>query len=331
MTPKQRARIIVPVVIAIGVAVWFGTRSADDDGGLRASGTVEATEADLGFQLPGRIAELRVDRGDRVTQGQVLGRLDQTELEARRLAAQARVTAMAAQLDELHSGFRIEEIAEGRAAVRAAEEQLADARRTHERSQRLLDGGAISQEVLDRHRTAHEVAAAEVDRAKERLAVLETGPRRERIAAQEAGVAQAQANVAEIDAALRNTVIEAPFAGLVTVRHREPGEITGAGAPVVTIMNPDDRWIRIYIQENAVGRVSIGQRATISADTFLDRRYGGEVIYIASEAEFTPRNVQTTEERVKLVYEVRIRVTDDPSFDLKPGLAADVELAGEQE
>ena len=96
-------------------------------------------------------------------------------------------------------------------------------------------------------------------------------------------------------------------------------------------MNPDDRWIRIYIQENAVGRVSIGQHATISADTFLDRRYGGEVIYIASEAEFTPRNVQTTEERVKLVYEVRIRVTDDPSFDLKPGLAADVELAGEQE
>ena len=88
MTAKQRARIIIPVVIAIAVAVWFGSRTADDDGVLRASGTVEATEADLGVQLPGRIAELSVDRGDRVTPGQTLGRLDQTELEARRLSAQ---------------------------------------------------------------------------------------------------------------------------------------------------------------------------------------------------------------------------------------------------
>ena len=91
-------------------------------------------------------------------------------------------------------------------------------------------------------------------------------------------------------------------------------------------MNPDDRWVRIYVSEDNVGRVSIGQRVDLSADTYTEKRYGGEVIYIASEAEFTPRNVQTTEERVKLVYEVRVRITEDPSFDLKPGIAADVDL-----
>jgi HlyD family secretion protein len=139
-------------------------------------------------------------------------------------------------------------------------------------------------------------------------------------------VAQAEASVGQVDAAIEYAVIKAPFDGLVSLRHREPGEIVQPGAPVLTIINPDDRWVRIYVRGDEVGRVKIGQAATITADSYPEREYEGRVIFIASEAEFTPRNVQTTAERVKLVYRIKVQITGDPSFDLKPGLAADVRL-----
>ena len=122
--------------------------------------------------------------------------------------------------------------------------------------------------------------------------------------------------------------IAAPFDGLVTVRHREPGEIVAPGTAVLTVMNSDDRWVRIYVREDRVGAVKIGMAAEVSSDTYPDKRYPGRVSFIASEAEFTPKNVQTTEERVKLVYAVKVHITEDPDFDLKPGMPADVRLTG---
>ena len=94
----------------------------------------------------------------------------------------------------------------------------------------------------------------------------------------------------------------------------------------MTVMNPADRWIRIYVPESQVGRLSVGMPATIRADAHPDRTYDGAIVFIANEAEFTPRNVQTTEERVKLVYRVKVRIAGDPEHDLKPGLPADVRL-----
>jgi HlyD family secretion protein len=121
-------------------------------------------------------------------------------------------------------------------------------------------------------------------------------------------------------------VIRASFDGVATVRHREPGEIVPGGAPVLTVMNPDDRWVRIYIPENRIGTVHVGDKAAITTDTWPDKQYAGDVTYIAAAAEFTPKNVQTAEERVKLVYAVKVRISDDAAFDLKPGMPADVRL-----
>ncbi len=258
--------------------------------------------------------------------GTELAWLDRTELQARRRGALAQAEAAKAVLAELERGFRAEEVAQGRAALRAAEQRVNDARRDLERTRNLYEGGAVSRELLDKHETAYELAVAEYESAQEALQILQTGPRQERIAAQRAALAQAEATVEQIDAALDYAVIRAPFAGVVNVRHREPGESVPAGAPVLSVMNPDDRWVRIYVREDEVGRLALGQMAAITADADPRRRYDGKVIFIASEAEFTPRNVQTTEERVKLVYRVKVQITGDPDFDLKPGLAADVRL-----
>ncbi len=327
MSPKHRIRAGVVIATVGVIAGWFALRAPSaTEGEIAASGTVEVVEVDLGFQTAGRIETLLVREGNAVTRGATLAQLDRAELDARRAAAEAQLAASRALLDELRTGSREEVVAQGRAAVRAALRRLSDAERDLERIRRLFEGGAVSQQALDHQQTAFELAQAEHDQARERLAVLETGPRRERIAAQAANVRQAQAAVALIDATLANTAIIAPFDGIVTIKHHEIGEIVSPGAPVVTVMNPAERWVRIYLRQDVVGRVALGQAATITADAYSDRTYRGEVTHIASEAEFTPRNVQTTAERVKLVFEVRVRIIEDPSFDLKPGLAADVVL-----
>jgi HlyD family secretion protein len=111
---------------------------------------------------------------------------------------------------------------------------------------------------------------------------------------------------------------------VVSVRHREPGETVPAGAPVLTILNPEDRWVRIYVREDQIGAIGLGLGAAITSDTYPGRRYQGHVVFIASQAEFTPSNVQTAEERARLVYEVKVRITGDPRHELKNGLPADV-------
>jgi len=326
MKTRQRIAIAAAAVTVLAVVLVIALRSRNGPAAVVASGTVEATEADLGFQVPGRIESIGPREGESVDSGAQLASLDRTELLARQAAAAAQVAAARAQLTELEAGFRTEEVAQGRAALRAAEQRLNDARRDRDRAVQLFDGGAVSQQSLDHLETAFGLAQAEYDSAVERLQILERGPRAERITAQRAQVRGAQAQLEQIEASLQHAVVHAPFSGFVSVRHREPGEIVQPGAPVLTVLNPSDRWVRIYVREDEVGRISIGQRARITADAYPDRTYDGEVVFIASEAEFTPRNVQTTEERVKLVYRVKVRITGDPSFDLKPGVAADVQL-----
>lgn len=325
---RARRLAIAGAALAALAAITIGVRLMSGGGAVAvlASGTVEATEADLGFQLPGRIDSIAVQEGDPVARGRELAWLDRTELLARRRAALAQAASARARLVELERGFRPEEIAQGHAGLRAAQQRRHDAERDLERIRRLYDGGAASRQQLDHQETAYELAVSQFDSAKEQLAILEEGPRSETIAAQRAVLAQAMAAVAQVDATLGHAVIRAPLPGIVTVRHREPGETVTAGAPILTVMNPDDRWVRIYVREDEVGRLAIGQPATIAADAYPERRYAGEVVFIAREAEFTPRNVQTQEERVKLVYRVKVRITGDPSYDLKPGLPADVRL-----
>ncbi|MBS1240968.1 MAG: secretion protein HlyD [Gemmatimonadetes bacterium] len=314
------------LMVGLGAGLAAAGCGQNRSGSMMASGTIEATEADLGFQAAGRIDSIHVREGDRVQAGDRLASLDRREVAARRAAAAAQLMAQQARLTELERGYRPEAVGQVQAALRAAERRFADAERDRTRSRNLFQGGAISQQALDGAETAYAVAEAERDRLRDQARLFEEGPRQEQIAAQRAVVAQAAATVDQADAFLAYAEVLAPFAGTISRRLREPGEVVSPGLPVLTLINPDDRWIRIYIREDQLGRVALGQAASIRIDTFPDRRYQGEVSFISSEAEFTPRNVQTAEERVKLVYRVKVRVVGDSAQDLKPGLSADVEL-----
>jgi HlyD family secretion protein len=326
MSGRKKAGVIVGVLILAAAFAWLAfLPSGPAEPRLMASGTVEATEADLGFPVPGRIASLSVREGDRVAAGAELARLDAAELTARRAVAAAQVDAARAQLAELRRGGRAEELLQARSALEATASRAEDARRVLERSRRLEHDGAISAEALDHARTAHEVARSQWEQAREQLRIVETGARPERIAAQEAQVRQAEAVLAQADALLDHAVIRAPFGGVVAVRHRQPGETVSPGAPVLTLRDERDRWVRVYVREDRLGALALGQPARITAGG-ATADFTGTVSFIAGQAEFTPRNVQTPEDRVRLVYMVKVAVTGDDAGDLKAGLPADVEF-----
>ena len=333
MTGKRRALLAAGILIlaAAAIGVWAVIRGGGGGrNALLAAGTVEATEGQLGFQASGRVQQVLVREGDEVTRGQEVAYLDRTEMQARRAQAEAQVAAARARLEELQRGFRGEEIAQARAARDAAKQRLTDAERDLERTRTLFQGGAVSQEALDKAQLALDVARSGYQQAEEQLRLMQSGFRQEQIQAQRAQLAQAEASLRAVEAALDNMTIEAPFDGVVTVRHREPGEVVSMGSPVVTVMNPDDRWVRIYIREDRIGAVHLGQSAVVTSDTYPEKEYGGRVVFIASEAEFTPKSVQTQAERVKLVYAVKVQITEDPGRDLKPGMPADVRIESSQ-
>jgi HlyD family secretion protein len=311
--------------VLLAALVLWGL-SGDEDDSLEASGTVEATETDLGFPLPGTVEAIAVEEGDLVAAGDTLALVDAAAVRSQRDAAEAALDAARARLVELERGLRPQEVAQARASADAAGKRLEEARLEVERARALYAGEAISRRELDRAETALATAGADAERARAQLDLAREGTRSEQIAAQRALVDQAAAGLRQAESALDDAIILAPFGGVVTIRHREPGETVAAGAPVVTVMDADDRWVLIYVREDAIGRVSIGQPARIASDTWPDRGYEGRVTFIASQAEFTPANVQTEEERVKLVYQVKVRVTGDPRGDLKVGTPADVRL-----
>lgn len=326
---KGKKRLLaVALLAAAGGLLWFWlARTPPAAGEVFASGTVEATEARLGFQVAGRVDAITAREGDHVDIGSQLARLDRTETLARRRQVQAQAAVARAQLAELESGSRVEEISQARAALGAARQRAADADRDLERARLLLAGGAVSREAHDKAALSLELARSQLVQSEQQLQLVVAGPRKERIEAQRAQLAQAEAALETVDATLATMSIVAPFSGLVTVRHREPGEIVAPGTPIVTLIDLEDRWVRIYIAEPQIGAVGIGDRVEIVSDTYPEKRYAGELVFIASEAEFTPKSVQTQEERVRLVYALKVRIVEDPRHELKPGMPVDAILS----
>jgi len=279
MNAKLRIVVIALAVAVLGLGSWWLMRPGEGDGTVVASGTVEATESDLGFQIPGRIEAIAKREGDRVEQGDLLAWLDRRELEAERASYEAAAEVARARLAELEGGSRPQDVARAEAVLRAARESLAEGDRNVERARRLYESGAVSREALERAETGRALARASLDEAEEALALVREGPRTEQVAAQRAHLRQAEAAVARAEVGLDRAGIVAPFGGVVALRHREPGETAGAGAPVLTLRNLEDRWVRIYVPGDMIGRVQLGQPAEIRGHAPGSPLHGAGVLH----------------------------------------------------
>ncbi|MCW8839700.1 MAG: efflux RND transporter periplasmic adaptor subunit [Gammaproteobacteria bacterium] len=332
----RRYRWIIPVIILLLaglITLTLKVQRGDQtpEGKLEASGTIEVTDVRVGFRMPGTLLQRPVEEGDRVVKGQHIGALDDREIQARMQEVAAEVRVARATLEELESGFRPEEIAQAEAAVREAEVQARNHASEAKRSRFLFAEGGASREQRDRDVTTALASASRLQAAKEKLELLQNGHRKEKIAAARARHEQALAMMETLRVTLDDMRVSSPFDGVVLRTHAEVGEVLAAARPVATIADLSKPRLRVYVPEHHIGRIRLGANAEIMVDAFPERRFPGSVSFISSEAEFTPKNVQTREERVKLVFAVDIQL-DNPDGILNPGMPADawIELYNEK-
>ena len=269
---------------------------------------------------------------------------------------QAELAQAQAHLDELLAGSRAQEIEQTDAAVKEARAQMELARADWDRAQTLYQNQDISTSQFDQARTKFNAANAVLSQAEQRFALVKEGPRKEEIAGARAQLVRAQAAIrtaeanrielrrkqqelsarrAEIDRAraqygiteaqLGDTTITSPIDGVVLTKSAEPGEVIAAGTAIVSIGDIDHPWLRAYVNETDLGRVQLGTKVSLKTDSYPGKSYTGTVSFIASEAEFTPKQIQTKEERVKMVYRIKVDV-ENTAHELKNNMPVDAEI-----
>ncbi|GER94024.1 ABC transporter substrate-binding protein [hot springs metagenome] len=317
------AGILILVVMTIFLVRQLSNKQKD--GIILLSGNVEVTEVNVGFKMPGRIIKLYVEEGQRVNKGDKLAEIDSEELKYQVIQQRAYLNEAIARLQELKTGSRPQEIEQAEANVRYAEAEMIKAKRDYERAEVLYKNDAISAQQMDSAKKVYVTAQSLYKKAVETLSLVKEGPRKEEIVAATNRVKQAEASLRVYEERLKDTVIYSPISGVIMRKNLELGETVSPGVPVYTIGDLDKPWIKVYVKEDKLGLVKLGQKAEITTDSFPGKIYRGTITYISSEAEFTPKNVQTQEERVKLVFGVKVSV-ENINDELKPAMPADVRI-----
>ena len=327
-------RVALLAVLALfGTACGSGTAQSP----ARASGYVEATEVRVAPQVGGRLIDVAFAEGDRVAKGALLARLDTADAELAVRRAEADRDQALAALQLLEAGARGEDVRQARAQAesaqadaQAAEAELEAASADLQRFEALLKANAGSRKQRDDAATRREIAAARVTAARERaraasegVARLRAGARAEEIAGARARVGSAEALIATLQKSLADAVLLSPVAGVVTAKLADAGEMLAPRSPVAAITDIDHAWANVYVDEPVVPRLRLGQPLTLVTDA--GQRLQGSITFISPRAEFTPRNVQTAEERSKLVYRIKVSV-DNREGVLKPGMPVEAEL-----
>jgi HlyD family secretion protein len=318
-------RRLPPVLLFPAFLMLAGCDDGPEAGPLHLTGTVEVREVDLAFRVGGRIMERAVDEGQRVENGVVVARLDAEPYRLALQRARAEAVAARAQLAALRAGTRAQELRAAEAAQRRAAQQLAFARAEEKRVAEIAARDLASEQALERARLERQVARAQLQEADERLALLREGPRAEDIDRAEAEWQAREAAAALAQQQLDDASLVAPVSGVVSVRLAETGEVVQAGQPVLRVAALDAPWVRAFLPEPWLSRVRLGQAAQVRVDGLPDTVFTGRLSFIAPEAEFTPRTVETQELRTDLVYRVTVDV-QDAGGRLKRGMPADVYL-----
>ena len=328
---KTAVIAVAALVIIAAIVVYYTThRHGRDKNLVKVSGNIEVTSVEVSFKVAGRVQERLVDEGETVKAGQVVARLDSTDLAHETAIRRADVETARAALRELEAGSRPEEIAQAEAALAASEAEAMRFSDDFRRQEELFRREVIPKQKFDQAKAARDTSQAQARQAREALILARKGPRREKIDQGRARLQEAAASLALASERLGYATLTAPAAGTVMSKNIEPGEQVAIGTPVITIGELASVWVRAYIPETDLGRVKLGQKARVTTDTWPGKRYDGTVTFISSEAEFTPKNVQTQKERVKLVYRIKITVPN-PDRELKPGMPADAEIITNEE
>ncbi len=307
-------------ILTVSVMLWGCANN--HKGAIEASGTLEATEVKVSSKVPGQIESIRIQEGTEVRAGDTLVILDRSTLELQWKQAQAGVELADAQYRLLLNGARSEDLRSAEEGVRQAEASFKNASDDYARMKELLATNTVTQKQFDDTESRYTIAKAQLASAQQSLEKLRKFARPEDLAAAKARLNQAKATADYLHKLLSDGVIVAPVAGTVTQKPVEQGELVNTGTVVAAISRLDKMNLMIYVNERELGKVKLRGSADVYIDSFPDKAFPGKVIYISPIAEFTPKNVQTKEDRTKLVFGVKIEV-DNKEGALKSGMPAD--------
>ena len=334
---KKRIIIIVFMIlfVTVGLLVYFGQKN-NREKGLFYSGTIETTQANLSFQVPGRVVKVNVQEGQSVAKNQIIAELDRAEFESRYDQAKANLDRAQRTKQQLETVLDIDkktlpsEVAREKAAVNSARDTLKDAEKNYNRFEELFSKGVITEKERDSVKLAYEVSQSRLTESESMLKLAQGNLTRIDAAKQDIEVASAQIN--SINASLNQasiqldyTQLKSPMDGVITSRNVEPGETVNPGREVITISDLARVDLKIFVDETEIGKVRPGQKVDVKVDTFPGKTYPGSVSFVSPEGEFTPKIIQTKKERVKLVYLVKVSIAN-PNFELKSGMPADAWL-----
>ncbi|MCE5210605.1 MAG: efflux RND transporter periplasmic adaptor subunit [Deltaproteobacteria bacterium] len=335
----MKKRIIVVVFIllfvTVGVLVYTGQKN-NHKKDLYYSGTIETTQANLSFQVPGSVLKVNFQEGQSVARGQIIAELDRSEFESRYAQAKAnldRAQKTKKQLEtmlELSKNTLPSEVSRAKANVQSARDTLKNAEKNYKRFEDLFAKGVVSEKERDALKLQYDVAQSRLAESEAVLKLAQGNLTKIDAVKEDIEVANAQINA--VSAALNQssiyldyTQLKSPMDGVITSRNIEPGETVTTGREVITISDLSRVDLKIFVDETEIGKVKPGQKVDVKVDTFPGKTYTGYVSFISPEGEFTPKIIQTKKERVKLVYLVKVSIAN-PNFELKAGMPADAWL-----
>ncbi|MEN6476251.1 MAG: efflux RND transporter periplasmic adaptor subunit [Syntrophaceae bacterium] len=334
---RKRIIFIVFILLLAGVGgmVYYG-QYMNKHAEPSYSGTIEATNANLAFQVPGRVMTVKAAEGQSVTNDQVLAELDAAEFQSRYDQAQANLDKALAAKEQLETVLKISkttfpaDVQRTRANLESARDVLADAKKDALRYEELFRRGVVTQKERDTVKLNYDNAERRVEEAQTLVDQARANLKRIAVAEQDIKTAAAQIMAAQAardqaDLQLEYTRLRSPISGILTSRNVEPGEVVNPSREVMTVSDLTHVDLKIYVNETEIAKVKPGQDVDVKVDTFPDKIYAGTVAYISPEAEFTPKIIQTKKERVKLVYLVKVSIPN-PKLELKAGLPADAYL-----
>ncbi len=327
MSKFLRILLIIALIAALASG-YFYFKKEKDTTQLTLYGNVDIREVDLAFRVAGKLLEMRVEEGDLIKKGDVLALLDAEPYQREFDAAAARVRRAQAMVQKFESGSRPQEIKSAKAQVAEAEAAYRNARRDYLRQTELVEAKAASQKVLDQADARHEETTARLQAAKESLALLVEGFRKEDIIASQEELNEAQEQLELAKIRINDSTLIAPSDGVLITRILEPGTIIGSGIPVCTLSIQNPVYIRAYISGPNLGRIATGTEVEITSDS-TSTIYPGKIGFISPRAEFTPKNVETPELRTDLVYRLRI-VAEDLDNGLRQGMPVTIRLTDEE-
>jgi HlyD family secretion protein len=315
-------RKITLILLAFGAVVFWGCGNSNNKNTIAASGDIEATDVVVSSQVNGNVLSILKDEGQKVNAGDTIIILDHETYDYQLEQAEASSEAAEAQLELLKQGARKEDIQQGEDALKQAQINLNLAETNKDRMTKLYESNSITKKQYDDAVAAYNVAASQANAASENLTKLKNYARPEEIKQAEANVNKAAAAVKLLKKSVRDCYVTSPINGFIVNKYVEKGETVTMLSSLFKVSDLNPVKLDIYVSEDDLGKIKLGQKADVTTDTYQNKKYEGKVIYISPEAEFTPKNIQTKDERTKLVFEVKIQI-DNSNFELKPGMPAD--------